>query len=468
MSDSVALWQRAISLFGLFAMVGVAWLLSSKRKQVPWRIIAWGIALQLGFGLFVLKTNAGVWVFNFLNKGVVRLLGFTADGSRFIFGSYLDQEFTFALNVLPTIVFFSSIMALLYYLGLMQRVVQAIAWVMQRTMGTSGSETLCIASNVFVGQTEAPLVVRPFLAGMTNSELTTVMVGGFATVAGGVLAAYVGMLNNAFPDIAGHLIAASVMNAPAALVIAKVMVPETESSQTSGTLKLHMERTDVNVIDAATRGAGDGMRLALNVGAMLLAFVAIVAMINYLVALPALWHNKEIWRHAAQALGKTGQALPAGCVTPDNAEAFQECVHKAVALGQLNAADFITWTPWSLESILGILFWPFAFAMGIPFEDCWTVASLLGEKVILNEFVAYKHLGELLGAETVTLQNRSAAIAAYALCGFANLGSVAIQIGGIGSLVPERRGDLARLGMRAMIGGTLATFMTASVAGLLI
>ncbi|QQR90053.1 MAG: NupC/NupG family nucleoside CNT transporter [Myxococcales bacterium] len=459
--------ERLISLFGVVFMIGCAWLMSSHKRKVPWRIVIWGVGLQLCFGVFVLRSSAGQWLFSNLNGAVNQLLSFTTDGARFIFGKYLDDEFTFALNVLPTIVFFSSLMALLYHYGVMQRIVKGMAWAMQRTMRTSGSETVCVTSNIFVGQTEAPLVVRPFLAGMTQSELMTVMVSGFATVAGGVLAAYVGMLRMSFPDIAGHLVAASVMNAPAALVVAKVMVPETKPSETANSLSVHVEKQDVNGIDAATRGAGDGMRLALNVGAMLLAFVALVAMLNYFLALPALWHNQAVWKDAALALGKLGIGLPQGCVEPKGAAGYGQCIDQAIRLGHLPAADFLSWNPWTLQRILGYLFWPFAFVMGVPLQDCATVAGLLGEKLVLNEFVAYGHLGEILNSATQQLHPRSSTIVAYALCGFANLGSIAIQIGGIGSLAPERRADLAHLGMRAMLGGTLATFMTASVAGLL-
>lgn len=416
-------WRRAMSAFGLVAMVGVAWLFSTRRWTIPWRVILWGLGLQLGFGLFVLKTPVGLALFRFLNDVVVRLLEFTNEGAEFVFGKYFSEQFTFALHVLPTIVFFSSLMAVLYHLGVMQRAVSGIAWLMRRTMGTSGSETLSAASNIFVGQTEAPLVVRPYVQTMTWSELMAIMVGGFATVAGGVMAAYVGMLKDHFPDIAGHLIAASVMSAPAALVVAKTMVPETETSQTAGEVKMRVERVDANVIEAAARGAGDGLKLALNVGAMLLAFIALVALVNHLIGLPVQWYNDMVG----------GQALE----------------------------------PWTLQQILGYVFWPLSFLMGVAPEDCGAVGSLLGEKIVLNEFVAYKELaGKLTGGEQ--LRPRSLIIATYALCGFANFSSIAIQIGGIGSIAPDRRSDLARLGLRAMAGGVLAACMTASVAGLLV
>ncbi|MCB9611077.1 MAG: NupC/NupG family nucleoside CNT transporter [Sandaracinus sp.] len=420
-------YQRLTSALGIFVLIGLAWLLSVDRKKFPARIVAWGLGLQFLFALFVLKTSAGQRLFEFLNDVVVGLLGFTADGSRFVFGEYLDDKFTVALNVLPTIVFFSSLMAVLYHLGVMQRAVSGLAWVMQRTMKTSGAETLSAAANIFVGQTEAPLVVKPYVAKMTLSELNSVMVGGFATVAGGVLAAYVGMLRETLPDIAGHLIAASVMSAPAALVVAKVMVPEREEPETRGHVKLGVERIDANVIDAAARGAGEGLHLALNVGAMLLAFLALVALANFLVGLPV-----EAWNHVF------------------------DTAH----------------TPWTLQELLGHVFYPIAFVLGVPPEDCGAVGSLLGEKLVLNEFVAYVHLGEALSTGQLAgghaIGYRGAVIATYALCGFANFGSIAIQLGGIGGIAPERRGDLARLGLRAMFGGTIAACMTAAFAGLLL
>ena len=420
-------WQRVTSFGGLLGMVVIAWAMSTHRRRVPWRVIGWGIALQLVFGIFVMKTSVGRALFTFLNEAVKGLLGFTAAGSGFIFQQFGENDAskwlaTFAFGVLPTIIFFSSLMAVLYHLGVMQRAVSGIAWIMRRTMGTSGAETLSTAANIFVGQTEAPLVIRPYVGTMTLSELNAVMVAGFATVAGGVLAAYVGMLEGYFPDIAGHLIAASVMSAPAALIVAKVMLPETEHSPTSGGAKISVEKIDVNVIDAAARGAGEGMKLALNVAAMLLAFLALVALLNWCLAAPVTWYND--W---------TGAGV----------------------------------TPLTLERLLGWLFWPIALLMGVPPEDCATVGTLLGEKMVLNEFVAYKHMADMLSAGT-PMGYRSVVIASYALCGFANFGSIAIQIGGIGGIAPERRGDLAKLGMRAMIGGTLAACMTATVAGMFV
>lgn len=447
-------YSRVLSAVGLLVMIGLAWLLSLHRDKFPWRIVAWGVGLQLTFGVFVLKTPVGLALFAFLNDVVTALLGFTNDGSRFLFGPYLDSEFTVALNVLPTIIFFSSLMTVLYHLGVMQKLVRGVAWVMQRTLKTSGAETLSASANIFVGQTEAPLVVKPFVKDMTMSELMAVMSGGFATVAGGVLAAYVGMLQESFPDIAGHLIAASVMSAPASLLIAKVIIPETQTPKTAGSLDMHVEKTHANVIDAAASGAGEGMKLALNVGAMLLAFLALVAMLNWLIGIPSVVQNGFIYR---SLLASHSGELPGVCENVSWISGYAECA-RALDPGAA------LWPPMTLEKILGVLFWPLAFVMGVPFEDCGAVAALLGEKLILNEFVAYSHLSQQL----TDLSPRAVIITTYALCGFANLGSIAIQIGGIGGISPERRPDLARIGLRAMLAGTLAAFMTACVAGILV
>jgi concentrative nucleoside transporter, CNT family len=345
----------------------------------------------------------------------------------------------------------------------MQRIVRGVAWAMQRTLRTSGAETLSAAANIFVGQTEAPLVVKPFVAAMTISELMAIMVPGFASVAGGVLAAYVGLLHPHFPDIAGHLLACSVMSAPASLLIAKVMVPEKELSKTAGTLEMPDERPHVNVVDAAAGGATEGMSLALNVAAMLIAFIALVAMVNFVLGLPAYWHNQGVW-DGVRALLETGHhPLPEGCASPNNAGALQHCIEASRGLVSIAAES---WTPFSLQRVLGWVFWPVAFLMGVPLEDCTAVATLLGEKTVLNEFVAYLHLADNLSS-AAPMSPRASIITSYALCGFANFSSIAIQIGGIGAMAPERRGDLARLGFRAMIAGTLATNMTACVAGIL-
>jgi concentrative nucleoside transporter, CNT family len=430
--------ERGRSLVGLFVFLFIAWLLSVNRRAVRWRIVAWGLGLQFTFAMLILLTSPGRMVFEGLNNVFVALLGYTNEGASFLFGNMVrpnvpvgpaDGPFgpiaatetwantgaLFAFSVLPTIIFFSSLMTLLYYMGVMQIFVKAFAWIMQRTMGTSGAESLSAAGNIFVGQTEAPLLVKPFIRTMTKSELHAVMTGGFATVAGGVMAAFVGLLIAFFPDIAGHLIAASVMSAPAALAISKVMYPETEESVTKGEIRIELEKTDANVIDAAARGASEGLGLALNVGAMLLAFIALLALMNGLLG----------W-----VTGLFGTVL-------------------------------------TIQTVLGWVGAPVAWLMGTPWRDAMAVGTLLGEKTVLNEFVAYLHLANMLqtGEE---LSARSVVIATYALCGFANFSSIAIQIGGIGGLAPERRGDLSRLGLRAMVGGTLAAFMTACVVGILI
>ncbi len=440
-SLDTSLADRARSLVGLLLLVGVAWGFSTNRKRVDWRLVAWGVGLQLVFAVFILKTPLGEQIFTAVNQVVVALLGFTVDGARFIFGDLVFNTVPvgegvagtnnpivaepgrvaqtgafFAFNVLPTIIFFSSLMTVLYHLGVMQRIVRGVAWVMQRTMHTSGAETLSAAGNIFVGQTEAPLLIKPFVATMTRSELMAVMTGGFATVAGGVLAAFVGMLVAYFPDIAGHLMAASVMSAPAALVCAKLLVPEEEVPKTAGSLEVSVERPDANVIDAAARGASEGLGLALNVGAMLLAFIALIQLLNAILG----------WG------------------------------------GGLVGVDGLT-----LEGILGMILAPVAWLMGVPWQDAAVVGELMGLKTVLNEFVAYLQLSSILGGDT-PLQPRSIIIATYALSGFANFSSIAIQIGGIGGIAPERRSDLSRLGLRAMVGGSIAAFMTAAVAGMLV
>ncbi len=434
---------RLMGLVGMATMIGLAWVASTNRRKVNWRLVGIGVLLQAAFGLLVLKTGLGRALFRGANAVFLQLLGFTEQGARFIFGNIVKNNVPvgpviggappdaaplqsvelwantgafFAFSVLPTIIFFSSLMSVLYYLGIMQRVVQGIAWAIQRVMGTSGAETLSVTGNIFVGQTEAPLLIKPFVGSMTYSELATVMVGGFATIAGGVMAAYVAMLSPYFQDIAGHLLTASVMNAPAALLISKILVPETGVPVTKGQLGIKIERSDANVIDAAAGGAAQGLQLAFNVGGMLLAFVALIAMLNYLIG----------------------------------------------GLGGLVGLEQLT-----IERILGWILWPVAWLMGVPAADAGLVGALIGVKAVLTEFIAYLQLAGILATPDV-LSPRSAIIATYALLGFANLPSVAIQIGGIGGIAPERRGDLSRLGLRAMIGGNLAAFMSASLAGMLI
>jgi len=418
--------ERLTSFFGLFAMVGIAWLLSSHRRKIHWRIVLGGIGLQFVFALLILKTDTGRFVFNSVGDFFNAVLVFSDKGAGFLFNIYprgsenLPPVYTlmrsFAFGVLPTIIFFSSLMAILYHLGFMQRIVAVLAWVMRKTLKTSGAETLSAAANIFVGQTEAPLVIRPYVGRMTMSELNVVMVGGFATIAGGVFAAYV-----SFGVNAGHLLTASVISAPAALLIAKVMVPETEEPTTREDVDIPDETKSVNVLEAAAEGASAGVKLAINVGAMLIAFVALVAMGNALVG----------W--AGSLCGFEGEAA------------------------------------WSLQKFFGYLFYPFAWLMGVDRGDCYVVGQLLGTKMVVNEFLAYGELGQIAdGHDPRTLSERSQTIVTYALCGFANFSSIGIQLGGIGGIAPERRGDLAKLGLKAMFGGTLAAFMTACIAGVLL
>jgi CNT family concentrative nucleoside transporter len=445
--------QRLVSVLGMIVLLFIAWLLSVNRALIPWRLVFWGISLQIVFALLILKTPAGEAFFTWINTVIVSLLGFTEAGARFLFGNLVVNNVPvgigepgsgpvtpivgtvantgafFAFNVLPTIVFFSSLMTMLYYFGVMQAVVKGMAWVMMRTMGTSGAETLSAAGNIFLGQTEAPLLIKPYVAGMTMSELMAVMTGGFATVAGGVMAAFVGMLIFHFPDIAGHLMAASVMSAPAALVFAKIMYPEAEEPVTRGTLKVAVEKVDANVIDAAARGAGEGLTLAMNVGAMLLAFIALIALLNALIGwIGGITHLTDFFQN----------------------------------IGWLAPAQTL-----NLDAILGWIFAPLAWLMGVPWADAPEIGSLLGIKTAVNEFVAYLQLSALLSGDT-GLSPRSVVIATYALCGFANFSSIAIQIGGIGGIAPSRRSDLARIGLRAMVAGSLAAFMTATIAGILV
>jgi CNT family concentrative nucleoside transporter len=430
---------RLVGVLGIGVMIGMAVLLSYDRRRIDWRLVGTGLLLQVLFGLVVLKTGAGRAFFDQVGGIVTGLLGFQEEGARFVFGNlvqhtvpvgtpgpdggldasagYLaDTGAYFAFNVLPTIIFFSALMSVLYYLKVMQVVVKGIAWVMQKTLRTSGAETLSASGNIFLGQTEAPLLIKPFVPTMTRSELNTVLVGGFATVAGGVLAAYVGMLRGYFPDIAGHLLAASVMNAPAGLYLSKILIPETETPVTRGSLKMDVAKPGANLIEAAAGGAGQGMQLALNVGAMLMAFVALVALTNYLLG----------W------------------------------------VGGLFGQEGLT-----LQLLLGQILRPIAWLIGVPWSETGYVGGLIGIKVVLNEFVAYAQFGSDLGGR-VLLSPRTTIILTYALLGFANFSSIAIQIGGIGGLAPERRSEIAALGLRAMIAGNLAAFTSAAIAGMLV
>ena len=422
--------ERLMGLVGIAAMLGIAFLMSYDRKRINWRMVGAGVALQIVLGMIVLWTAPGRWLFTFANSVITGMLSFQEQGARFVFGNLVQNEVPlgggaegvartgafFAFNVLPTIIFFSSLMTVLYYLGIMQVIVKGIAWVMQKTLKTSGAETLSAAGNIFLGQTEAPLLIKPFVGRMTQSELITVMVGGFATVAGGVMAAYVGMLRGYFPDIAGHLLTASVMNAPAGLVLSKMILPETEVPETRDTLNVSVEKVEANVIEAAASGAATGVQLAINVAAMLMAFVALVALLNFGVA----------WA------------------------------------GGLFGHPEIT-----MQWLLGKLLWPLAVLMGVPPADAGTVGAFIGVKTVLNEFVAYADFAQQMSAGLV-ISPKAAIMTTYCLLGFANFSSIAIQIGGIGGLAPHRRGDLSRLGLRAMIAGNLAAFMSAAIAGMLI
>ena len=408
------------SLLGLIALLLIAWALSTDRRRIRWRTVAWGTALQFLFALVILKTRPGQAFFDFCGRAVNRLLSFQYEGAKFVFNALAippgepgSVGFSFAFQVLTTIVFFSSLISILYYLGVMQKVVVLFARLMVRTCGTSGAETLSASANIFVGQTEAPLLIKPYVDAMTRSELLCVMTGGMATVAGGVMAAYVGMLRGTYPDIAGHLLAASVMSAPAALVMAKMLLPETERPKTMGVVELPYVDPSANVIEAAANGATTGLQLALNVGAMLVAFMSLLAMLNW-------------------GVGKLGGLVGHGDVR--------------------------------FETLLGWLFAPLAWLMGTPAHECVQVGRLMGEKTVLNEFVAYSHLAGL----PTPLSPRAFVIATYSLCGFSNFLSIGIQIGGIGALAPGRRSYLARLGLRALLAGSLACFMTAAIAGVLV
>jgi CNT family concentrative nucleoside transporter len=412
---------KLISFLGLCMMLVLAWAFSEDRKRVHLRLIVTGMLFQLVFALLILKTTPGRLVFDALEQCVNGIISCGNEGSTFLFGDGF-QEHYFAFSVLPLIVFFSSLTAVLFHWGVIQAIVKALAWSMVRVMDVSGSESLAAAANVFIGHTEAPLMVRPYLESMTRSELMAMLTGGMATISGSVMAAFVGLGIDA-----GHLLAASIMSAPASLVIAKIMVPEREVSMTRGQVRVDIPRQGRNVIDAACNGAGIGLKLALNVGAMVLAFVCLIALINW-------------------GLGR-GQFFV--IYLARGAEAAEEMTIAA---------------PLTFERIMGWIFCPLAWIMGIPSEDVLKVSSLLGEKTVLNEFIAYMDLIKLRDQ----ISPRSFTIATYALCGFANFGSVAVQIGGIGSMVPTRRDDIAQLSLRSMVGGTLAAFTTACVVGMLI
>tara|TARA_Y100000994_G_scaffold70813_3_gene57943 strand:- start:677 stop:1882 length:1206 start_codon:yes stop_codon:yes gene_type:complete len=401
-----------MGILGVIVLLGIAFAMSNNRSAISWKLVIWGLSLQFIFAIIILKSPIGIPFFSTIDIFIKNLLSFSDAGSDFLFKSFNNNIvegplMNFAFRILPTLIFFSSLITVLYHLGVMQFLVKNTARIMQKTMGTSGSETLCISGNIFVGQTEAPLLVQPFVSTMTNSELTAVMIGGFATVAGGVMAMYVSMLGDV-PGIAGHLLAASIMSAPAALVVAKIIYPETEESKTKGDLVISIENNDDNVMEALSRGATNGMKLAANVAAMLIAFVAIIAMINAL-------------------LGIFG---------------------------------------FSLEQILGLIFSPLAWTMGVPWNEANLVGSLMGKKLVLTELIAYGDLSSSISNNL--LSERSAIISSYALCGFANFASIGIQLGGIGGIAPERRKDISKLGVKTMFGGALASWLTATIAGILI
>jgi len=404
--------ERLIGLLGIVVLLGIAWLLSNNKKKIDTRIVLWGFGLQLFFALFILKTPIGQPFFSAVDGVLRKLISFSDAGGDFLFKTFSGGVvegplLNFAFRALPTIIFFSALMALFYHLGIMQFIVRGISWAMQKTLKTSGAETLSVSANIFVGQTEAPLMIRPYVNAMTKSELMAVMVGGFATVAGGIMAIYVIMLSD-IPGIAGHLLAASIMSAPAALVIAKIMYPETEEPATRGHVKIEVEKTAGNAMESISQGATSGMKLAANVAAMLIAFVAMVAMINAFLGL------------------------------------------------------FDT----SLEEIFGIIFRPLAWTMGVPWNESATLGTLMGKKIVLTELIAFGDLQELRVANDIS--DRTAIIASYALCGFANFASIGIQLGGIGGIAPKRRKDLAKIALKAMIGGALASWLTATIAGILI
>jgi CNT family concentrative nucleoside transporter len=404
--------QRLTGLFGMAVILGIGFALSRNRKAISWRVVGWGLGLQFAFAVFVLRVPWGRDMFAWLGEMATKLLGFSYAGSEFVFGEIGKQHSSigtvFAFQILPTIIFVSALFAIMYYLGIMQVVVKAFAVAMNKVMGASGAESLDVAASIFMGQTEAPLTIRPFLPKMTQSELMTVMTSGMAHVSGSIMAAYI-----AFGIEARHLLTAVIMTAPGTIMMAKLFEPETQVPETKGGVKVDIPRTDVNLVDAASRGTGEGLHLMLNVMAMLISFIALIALTNGIMG----------------------------------------AVH-----------GYVSWFPANLQTVLGWIFRPVAWAMGVPWHDSGTIGSLLGTRMVLNEFVAYSQLGPL----KATLDPVSFTIATFALCGFANLSSVGIQIGGIGALAPERKHDLARLGFRAMLAGTLANFLSATLAGMLL
>jgi concentrative nucleoside transporter, CNT family len=447
-------WIQIIrGIGGIVLLLGIAFLLSNNKKNINWKLVGSGIFLQVTFAVFIIKGDTlrnyffilG-WpkdFFSWVSGFFVVILNFTTEGARFVFGSLALGPGTegsigmfFAFQVLPTIIFFASLMSILYYLGVMQRIVQGMAWIMAKAMGTSGAESLSCTANIFVGQTEAPLMIKPFIKGMTNSEILTIMIGGMATIAGGVMAAYIQILGTSYAAsmnvplleaqhmFATHLLGASVMAAPAALLISKILFPETSEPLTKGTVKVKIEKNASNVIEAAAGGASDGLWLALNVGAMLIAFIALIALVNYLL----------------QQLGD--------------------------AAGWNMALREIYGQPLNFQLLIGWILQFLAMGIGVPWQDALEFGSLIGTKIVLNEFVAYLEMGKMIEADLL-VSPKAILMATYALCGFANFSSIAIQIGGLSPMAPERRSDIAKLGLKAVIGGSIATLMTATLAGIL-
>ncbi len=440
-------------IIGIALLLGIAFLLSNNKRNINWKLVGSGLLLQIVFAVVIIKGEVLGSIFGplgwpkeffkFISSFFVLVLNFTEEGAKFIFGDLAispgkdgSMGSFFAFQVLPTIIFFASLMSLMYYLGIMQKIVQGMAWIMARVMGTSGAESLSCTANIFVGQTEAPLMIKPYLPGMTKSEILTIMTGGMATIAGGVMAAYIQILGVSFAESMGigiqeaqllfatHLLGASVMAAPAALLISKIIFPETEIPETKGAVKINVEKNASNVVEAAAVGAGDGLKLALNVGAMLIAFIALIALVNYLLE-------------------------GVGSLTGLN----------AVMMEQFGK-------PLNMQLLFGLVLQFLAYGIGVPWENALDFGSLIGTKVVLNEFVAYLDMGNLIAIKELTSE-KAILMATYALCGFANFSSIAIQIGGLTPLAPTRRSDFAKLGLKAVIGGTLATLMTATLAGIL-
>ncbi len=448
--DFIALLRGFV---GIIVLLGIAYLFSNNKSKINWRLVLSGLGLQILFAILIVKGDSlgkffsplayPLYFFKWLSSLFVLLLNFTTEGAVFVFGNLAKSPGTkdslgmfFAFSVLPTIIFFASLTSILYYLGVMQKVVKGMAWVMQKVMGTSGAESLSCTANIFVGQTEAPLLIKPFIKTMTKSELLTIMVGGMATIAGGVMAAYIQILGQSYAQLhnvplqqaqlmfATHLLGASFMAAPAAMLISKIIFPETEEPITKGNVKLQVEKNSSNIIEAAAAGASDGVQLAINVAGMLIAFIALIALINYL--LQGVGYYTGINKILTQNFGQ----------------------------------------PLNLQLILGFIFQAIAFAIGVPTDSILQFGSLFGTKIVLNEFVAYVDLGTMISNKSI-INDKAIYMATYALCGFANFSSIAIQIGGLAPMAPERRSDIAKLGLKAVLGGSLATLLTATLAGIL-